>query len=321
MFVQTQKNTGLFLKQFDSLVKPVLLYGCDIWGSAALNSNNITNKFVNKFYRTLLGVPPNTSTVGIHSELGRFPINVNIQQTMVKYWFRIISLPRDRLASHCYWSLLDLNPTKDPWLDTIKTSIESSGQVFVWNSQKILASLDHQSLSKYENYICQTLKDISLQVNVEKINNETKLHFFKDSKTAIKLSNHLNNLAGREKRSSFSKLRLGTLQLELEKGRRHNILRTDRHCKICNSNEVEDETHFIFSCPTLSRYREPFIKKINDLSHNFAFMSLENKVKFLYFNENLPLNLLEISADLLDILIATRQSIINSQQYVIAPNI
>ena len=140
-------------------------------------------------------------------------------------------------------------------------------------------------------------------------------YFFKKSKTTNKLSNYLNNLVGREKRSSFSKLRLGTLQLELEKGRRHNILRTDRHCKICNSNEVEDETHFIFSCPTLSRYREPFIKQINDLSHNFEFMSPENEVRFLYFNDNLPQKLLEISADLLGSLLATRQSILNAKQY------
>ena len=35
------KNTRLFLKLFDSLVKPVLLYGCDIWGSTAINSNTI----------------------------------------------------------------------------------------------------------------------------------------------------------------------------------------------------------------------------------------------------------------------------------------
>ena len=310
------KNTRLFLKLFDSLVKPILLYGCDIWGSAAINSNIVTNKFMNKFYRTLLGVPPNTSTAGIHSELGRFPISVNIQETMVKYWFRIISLPRDRLASHCYWSLLDLNPTKDPWITTIETALKSAGQMFVWNSQKTLSCLDRRCLSKYENYICQTLRDVSLQVNAEKINSESKLNFFKNSKPTNKLSNYLNNLSGRDRRSSFSKLRLGTLELELEKGRRHNILRADRHCKICNSNEVENETHFIFSCPALSKYRQPFIKEISDLSYNFKFMSLEDKISFLYFNENLPLNLLEISADLLRMLIAARQNLLNSIDYV-----
>ena len=45
-------------------------------------------------------------------------------------------------------------------------------------------------------------------------------------------------------------------------------------------------------------------------------MSHENRIRFLYFNENLPHNILEISADLLDTLIATRQSLLNSKQYV-----
>ena len=312
------KNTRLFLKLFDSLVKPVLLYGCDIWGSTAINSNSITNKFVNKFYRTLLGVPRNTSTAGIHAELGRFPINVSIQQTMIRYWFRIISLPRDRLASHCYRSLYDLNHISDPWINAIKTTIKSTGQIFVWDSQEILSSLDYRYLSKYENYICQTLSDVSSQVTVEKISSEEKLSFFKNCKNTNQISNYLTTLGGRSKRSSFCKLRLGTLELELEKGRRNNIVRSERRCKICISQEVENEVHFIFTCPTLAKQREPFLKKIAALTYNFSFMSLENKVRFLYFNENLPPNILEISADLLDTLIATRQYVLNSKQHVIS---
>ena len=122
-----EKNTRLFLKLFDSLVKPVLLYGCGIWGPFATNPKNSVDKFVNKLYRTLLGVPSNSSTVGVHAELGRFPLLVNIQQAMIKYWFRIISRPEDRLAAHCYWSILELNPTNDPWLNTIQNIINSTG--------------------------------------------------------------------------------------------------------------------------------------------------------------------------------------------------
>ena len=114
------KIIPLFLKLFDSLVKPVLLYGSEVWGSAILSENNPINKFTNKFYRTLLGVPRHTSNAGLHAELGRFPIHVNIQKSMIKYWFRLLTLPSDRLASHCYWSLLDCKTTTDPWLNAIK---------------------------------------------------------------------------------------------------------------------------------------------------------------------------------------------------------
>ena len=174
------KNTRLFLKLFDSLVKPVLLYGCEIWGSFASNPKAKSEKFVNKFYRTLLGAAPNSSTAGIHAELGRYPLHVNIQQSMIKYWFRIISLSSDRLAVHCYWSLLELNPTNDPWFNAIQNIINSSGQNFLWNSQMSLSTLDPRTLSRYACYISRTLENVSMQHIHEKINSETKLSFLKD---------------------------------------------------------------------------------------------------------------------------------------------
>ena len=316
-----EKNIRLFLKLFDSLVKPVLLYGCDIWGSAASNPKNSIDKFVNKFYRTLLGVPHNTSTAGLHAELGRFPINVTIQQTMLKYWFRIITLPTNRLAAHCYWSLLDLNPVNDPWINTIQSIINSSGQYFIWNSQKTLATSNDRFLLRHKNYLCQTLQDLSWQKNCEKINGETKLSFFKNCKSLNKISNYLNTLYGRSQRSNLSRLRLGTLDLEIEKGRRRNISRSERHCKICNSIEVENAEHLILFCPALSQCRDPFINKITSINSNFASMSPEYKVKYLYFNEKLPHNILEISANLLVSLTETRRSLLNLLENITISNV
>ena len=306
-----EQNIRLFLKLFDSLVKPVLLYGCDIWGSAATNPKNSIDKFVNKFYKTLLGVPSNTSTAGLHAELGRFPIKVNIQQILVKYWFRIITLPKDRLASHCYWSLLDINPINDQWFNTIKSIINSCGQYFIWNSQKTLSALDYRSLLRHENYLCRTLQDISLQEISEKINGETKLSLFKNCKSTNTISGYLNVLSGRARRSSLSRLRLGTLDLEIEKGRSRSIPRSERHCRICSLSEVENEEHFILFCPALSKCRDNFINRIASIKRNFASMSAENRVKFLFFNESLPHSLLELSSEMLVSLLETRRSLIN----------
>ena len=104
-----QTNSKLYLKLFDALIKPILLYGCEVWGTHISQPNNTISKFVNKFYRILLGVPRHTSTAGIHMELGRFPIDTNVHDAMLKYWFRLISLPASRLVSHCYWSIFN-NP-------------------------------------------------------------------------------------------------------------------------------------------------------------------------------------------------------------------
>ena len=311
-----ERNASLFIKLFDSLVKPVLLYGCEIWGSIAKSPKNVINKFVNKFYKTLLGVPQHTSTAGIHAELGRFPIFTNIQQAMTKFWFRLVTLPKSRLVSHCYWSLFNLNPRNDPWFNEIKNIFTSTGQQFIWDCQASLSSFHPRYISAHIKYICQTLQDISLQETNEKIDNETKLKFFRNSKPSNKLPNYVKILSGRKKRSSLSKFRLGTLDLEIEKGRRKkNIPRSERICKICNSKQPEDEIHFILSCPALSSHRDPYIPKITSFNKHFTYLSDEEKVQYLYFNESLPTDTLETAATLLETLIERRQFLLNSIEY------
>ena len=210
------------MKLFDFLVKPVLLYGSEIWGSHINSGNTSIDKFTNKFYRTLLGVPKHTSNVGIHAELGRFPIKVNVHQSMIKYWFRLISLPSDRLAAHCYWSMFE-NSINNPWLNTVKNIIHSTGQFTIWYDQKSLASERRQILRSHEKMVIKVLKFNSLQNSSEKMSEETKLTLLYNSNNSHKLAQHLCCIDSRKKRSLLSKLRLGTLDLEIESGRKHQI--------------------------------------------------------------------------------------------------
>ena len=153
---------SLFLTLFDSLVKPVLLYGADVWGNFALNSsNNPLDKFVNKFYKTLLGVPKYTSTVGLHIELGRFPMSIYIKNAMLKYWCRLATLPKTRLAAHCYWSLYNINNVNDKWLSSIKDIISSTSQEhvnFLWNSQESLRKVNPKTINKSLKQVSEILK-------------------------------------------------------------------------------------------------------------------------------------------------------------------
>jgi hypothetical protein len=308
------KNIPIFLKLFDSLVKPVLLYGSEIWGASINSGNNPINKFTNKFYRTLLGVPRNTSNAGIHAELGRFPIHINAHQSMVRYWFRLITLPMDRLSAHCYWSLFDSNTQKkDPWLSSIENIINSTGQYFVWYGQKQLAMESKNVLRKQQSFICQTLIDLAHQATEENINKETKLTLFNRSKAVNKPASYLNRIEIRKKRSLVSKLRLGTLDLEIEKGRRQNIPRTDRVCKLCNSGEVEDVVHFILNCPRLGDIRKNYTVKLAASSNLFSILSQEEKIKKLYFTENIGEQDLILATDMLHSLKDCRNNILSNE--------
>ena len=170
---------------------------------------------------------------------------------MLKYWGRLISLPNTRLVSHCYWSLFDNPNSTDPWAKSVKEIIFSSGQYYIWHNQRSIGTEGPKSIKSHISYMSQNLKDQFIQKTSTKMNSESKLTHFKTAKETLSLSSYLSTIKSREKRRLLSKLRLGVLPLEIEKGRRSNLDRSDRLCKLCTTAQVEDEIHFLFRCPTL----------------------------------------------------------------------
>ena len=53
----------------------------------------------------------------------------------------------------------------------------------------------------------------------------------------------------RKKRSLLAQFRLGILPLHIETGRYTNTPIDQRICKICDLGEIENEYHFIMTCP------------------------------------------------------------------------
>jgi hypothetical protein len=51
----------------------------------------------------------------------------------------------------------------------------------------------------------------------------------------------------------------------------------DRICNLCKNN-IEDEVHFLITCPLLEKFSEPYIKNIKETYRNFSLLSVENKL-------------------------------------------
>ena len=58
----------------------------------------------------------------------------------------------------------------------------------------------------------------------------------------------------------ITKIRTCAHKLNLEFGRHRNVERSERKCRLCNLNEIEDEYHFILQCPLYNDIRMKFIK-------------------------------------------------------------
>ena len=86
----------------------------------------------------------------------------------------------------------------------------------------------------------------------------------------------------------LSKIRLSSHSLEIEAGRhRKNKISVElRICKFCSGGEVEDEFHFIMSCPFYIEERITFLTKIVSDNEELLNGSIENVFKNIMSTKN-----------------------------------
>ena len=121
---------------FDHTIKPILLYGSDIWGMFNpftmkckkenpsidnIYSGSLCEKIHLKFCKFILGVHKRTTNIAVLSELGRFPLYFNIIKCMLLYWYRLENLGKEfQLSKEAYNETKLLYLSKKPtWYESI----------------------------------------------------------------------------------------------------------------------------------------------------------------------------------------------------------
>ena len=127
------------LKLFDSVIKPVMLYGCEIWGSyifkyknnvdslhnMLIDVNTLMEKLQSKVLKSILQVHKQANNFAV-SELGRYPLLINVISRLVKYYLIVCDRNKDSLLSIA----LDIHKsTKDLWFQFIKYITETIGLI------------------------------------------------------------------------------------------------------------------------------------------------------------------------------------------------
>ena len=112
-------DINIFTKLFDSKVQPVLSYSCELWGmSDILGIEQVHTSALKRF----LNVSIHASNSIVYGDTGRFPLYVNHWTKCIKYWFRLMHMPRERFSRQAYEMLesLDVKGIKT-WVTDIKT--------------------------------------------------------------------------------------------------------------------------------------------------------------------------------------------------------
>ena len=297
----TQKGTPvrLFLKLFDSLVKPVLLYNCEIWGAYVSSKlsfqkfkeglfeiNLVCEKLQIKMYKFVLGVNMKTTNWAVRSELGRFPIHVEVFSSVLSYFYHLLSVysESELLMNALRTSFHINNNGGTSWFSMVGHLMR-----FVGLDHKtpieVLANGPRRSSKSFQKHLEKAFIE---KWNVERqniINGKTKsskLELYTSIKCHYGREKYLDNLSDAKSRKFITQIRISAHKFPVEQGRYVNIPREQRLCNICSCKVVEDEFHYLFMCneKTLKERRENFIKELFNINVNFR--NFNYKTLFYY---------------------------------------
>ena len=124
------------LELFNKMVKPILLYGSEVWGFC--KNIQCIERVQLRFCKLLLKLKSSTPNYMIYGELGIFPIQLDIKLKMIAFWTRLLSGKDSKLSYLSYQLLYKLsvdNHFESPWLKFLRNVFDDTGFSYIWTTQ------------------------------------------------------------------------------------------------------------------------------------------------------------------------------------------
>jgi len=253
---------------FDALVKPVLNYGCEVWGPMLTSqgiSHNPTSiggeveKLHLCFLHQCLGIRRSTAVAAIMHELGREPIAACWVRQAVRFWNKIQARPEGDLVKVAMRESCALaRAGNQSWAAAFDKSIGSGydclaeGMPFL-PEEEIMEAVTHTWWSKCRGVMPaipegpdQRIRSISDHMS----RGFKVLTYFQWFATEADVPKHERwwfHVNDKERIHALAQYRLGSHWLEVERGRYTGVPRSQRICTCCSSGDRGDEVH-LFQC-------------------------------------------------------------------------
>lgn len=295
----------LSTKLFDLLIRPVLLYNCEIWfmddyistfRSIQRSKRNNTNcdilkmedkynyeKIHIRFCKSVLGLKKTACNISAKCEIGRHPLTTFIKTQILKYLFRINADNINPLVKEAYYINKSLhNEGIYTWYTLAKSINEEIGtNVEDSENQTIPFEKAKHVLKKTFNKNIQDIYSQKTMTKLASFDENSKLYLYSKLKSKFKTEEFLEKVSNFKTRQSITKLRVSDHILEIEQGRYRKIPRNQRICKFCNLNQVDDECHFFLKCQQNNEIRKDLFSKISETNPNFRQEQDINKLKII----------------------------------------
>lgn len=291
---------------FDHTIKPILLYGAEVWGISqsketrtksefalekALDINNKLSSLELKFYKRILGVRRNTSSLAVRGEIGRPPLLLEAIYRSIKHMLVIQNKGANKLVKQALKeNIILVENGKKCWLKQVMGTLKDINMQHLANAsigikevKRTGKKIKTHLLSRYKTFWAYQLDQDTSPRNK---NMGNKLRTYKLFKRQFSMEPYLYQIENIENRKALCQLRVSSHPLNIESLRGRVADPEQRICTLCNQGRVEDEFHFLMECHLYDTERTETFKRILKHCENFALLSLHDKFIWLLSNED-----------------------------------
>ena len=270
------KNGGfpfnVYTVLYESCVCSITDYGSEVLGFSEYQA---TERVHNKAARAYLGVTRSTPIPGIRVEMGWLEPRSRTQARMIRMLHRLVCMHPARLTKKIF--LWDQKLTETSGISTWGREVKD---ILTRNN---LQGVFNENIFDVKATI-EMLKSSLLKKDQLKLKNDCampKLRTFNQIVDFSSTKAYLMKPLSFPQRKAMAKTRLGVLPIRLETGRyeRPKVAAEHRLCQQCNLDVVEDESHFLLSCPSSTFLRDNLFSNITNES--FDSLTCIDKIKYL----------------------------------------
>ena len=295
-------NIDLKCHMFDSLVKPVLNYGCEVWGPYHLKGESMGKVEVihMAFLKSILSVRKSTPTLPIMTELCREPMGFSRIKQILGFYNSVLlreddDLVKIAMAENCHMAAHDLK--SKCWvaqlalhlrrnnLNDDASSVTAFAPICIMEIMTTLRSkwLNSQSTNMNKITSNNNHPTMSLVRNVPDggIRGMEGFKTFTYSRWFAPMSEHKHtrfwrHLNNSDQIKAVAQFRLGAHWLNIETSRfsRPPVPRSRRLCNCCHLDDREDELHVLL-CPLFLDARSSFHALFGDVNESLIPLNMD----------------------------------------------
>ena len=298
----------LLLSLFDSLVKPIVSHGSQIWGP------DIFLKYVHKksvdflhcdlekiqldFIRLMVGASQRAQKWILLKEFDRYPLHLNWLINAFTFWNKLASSKKEKLShlAFCDNVQMAVNGNTQCWVHKILEcarilNVKHFNSSDLCFDEVMTLRFDKGEIRKageeFFDKIWEGLHPDPRTAPSDDVLHSTYKYWTSTmASEACKGAEHINSYRPWELRQFYLRYKLGGHNLAIEEGRlqidkqslkKLNVPREKRVCHCCEAQPVEDLKHFILECPAYDSIRN---------NHRDFFVDSQHSLPAMFKSEN-----------------------------------